>query len=336
MILVIADDFSGACELANIAVHQGFSATVVTETSLDFSTDVIAVDTNSRHEDRQSAVDRLAEILGHFPRNRFDWIYKKTDSVFRGNPIAEIETVMAHYGYHRCCFIPANPSRGRIIHEGKYLIDGVPLHHTEFGRDPRHPIDTNAVSKLVGNAPGIFVPDVTSISDLPCVSAEVLAAGAADFFSKLLGFSNSMPEFDAKARVRKLLVCGSLYAWHQDRANEMRGRHFHVVDLNHEFTADDLHADRLMLAIGEGGEAKSTQRMANLIGRVRQFLATHGEIHILAEGGDTARALVDSLAWSEFRVVRGRSNTVAHLRCPCDRYLLSVKPGSYDWPPEMF
>ena len=44
----------------------------------------------------------------------------------------------------------ANPERGRIIRDGNYYVDGVPLHQTAFASDPEYPRATSAVRELLG------------------------------------------------------------------------------------------------------------------------------------------------------------------------------------------
>ena len=67
-------------------------------------------------------------------------MFKKVDSVLRGPVAAEIEAALDGLGLDRAVLVPANPSRGRIIRDGAYFMDGVPLDETEFADDPMHPV----------------------------------------------------------------------------------------------------------------------------------------------------------------------------------------------------
>ena len=71
--------------------------------------------------------------------NRLAWIFKKVDSVLRGHPRAEIEAILGVTGQPRALLIPANPSRGRVIVGGKYLMDGVLLDKILCAHDPEFP-----------------------------------------------------------------------------------------------------------------------------------------------------------------------------------------------------
>ena len=67
------------------------------------------------------------------------WVYKKVDSVLRGQVVAELEAMMPQLGLKRALLVPANPALGRTISDGEYFIHGRPIHKTEFARDAEHP-----------------------------------------------------------------------------------------------------------------------------------------------------------------------------------------------------
>src|SRR5262249_20619585 len=150
------------------------------------------------------------------------------------------------FGFQRAVLIPANPSRGRTVDGGQYLIDGVPLDKTPFAHDPQFPRDTSSVRSLLGrrfyihmgipihfiersaNLPrrGIIVPDVTHLDDLKARTEALypptLAAGAADFFAvcldEVLGSSPPLSPFRPVAMsAPALLICGSQIGWQQRR-----------------------------------------------------------------------------------------------------------------------
>ena len=118
---------------------------------------------------------------------RPDWIYKKCDSVLRGHVRVELEATMAVFAMQRALLIPANPSRGRIIRDGEYFVNGQPLHESEFARDPEHQRTTASITELLGgDLSDITTPDVESEADVALqaakIDAETLNAGGADFF----------------------------------------------------------------------------------------------------------------------------------------------------------
>jgi len=190
-IIVLADDLSGAAELAGIAFAHGLSAEVQREFEPHAKAKVIAIDTDSRHLAPAAAAARVREATEQVVETRSAWLFKKVDSVLRGNVRAEIEVMLQVTGQSRALLVPANPSRGRIIRGGRYLIEGLPLDQTPFAHDPQHPRVTSEVFTLLGpKTAEIAVPDVETQSQLEQFAAQcdatTLAAGAADFFTAFL------------------------------------------------------------------------------------------------------------------------------------------------------
>jgi len=149
-IIVIADDLSGAAELAGIAFAHGLSAEVQRQFEPSSDAQVIAVDTDTRTLSPAAAANRVRQVAEQVMASQPAWIFKKVDSVLRGNPRAEIEAVLQATGQRRALLIPANPSRGRVIAGGCYFIDGVPLDQTPFAYDPDHPRQAADVAALLG------------------------------------------------------------------------------------------------------------------------------------------------------------------------------------------
>ena len=205
--IVIADDITGAAEIAGIAFAQGqqvqllcgpaYSCGIATS-----ETTVIATDTRSLSETEAAAeTKRILLTLSHsHPLT----LFKKTDSALRGHVVAELTALMQATGYRRAVYLPANPSKGRIIRNGIYYIKEVrgekqevreiPLDETDFSFDPEFPAHT---SKLIERFPdaegnGIIMPDAESEEDIRKViqqynDGKTLFAGAADLFSGLIG-----------------------------------------------------------------------------------------------------------------------------------------------------
>ena len=135
MITVIADDFSGAVEIGGVGYRFGLSVEVQTHIHSETSADLIVVDTNTRSLDSYEARKTIREICFYLHKPG-DWIYKKTDSVLRGHVKVELNTLLQSLNKKSVLFIPANPSMGRVIKNGYYFIDGVPLHQSDFSMDP--------------------------------------------------------------------------------------------------------------------------------------------------------------------------------------------------------
>ena len=343
--MVIADDLSGAAELAGIAFARGYSAEV--QRRFDASSDaaVIAVDTDSRHLPSEAATKRVREVSQAVIATRPAWIYKKVDSVLRGNVRVEIEAVLQVLKTSLAVLVPANPLRGRTIVGGQMLIDGVPLDQTPFRDDPEHPRATSVVSELLGPTSRIFTPDVGDeavvVQLAQRVLATTLAAGAVDFFASLLDArragqgSGNLAMAPATIRRPALLVCGSHAAW-QTRQQECQQAGIPMVmasDLLVTQAAGDL-ASRGVLAIA----LDSRSQLPRLAAWVAALMEVAPLATIFAEGGATAAAVAEQLGWTRFGVVQTAPAGVGVLQPlgASDAPLFLIKPGSYSWPDEIW
>src|SRR5439155_8498064 len=82
----------------------------------------------------------------------FDLIYKKVDSVFRGQIRSELATVARLFARSSVILLPQNPSRDRTISpDEEYRIDGLPLRETAFADDPDHPARSSLATDLLGD-----------------------------------------------------------------------------------------------------------------------------------------------------------------------------------------
>lgn len=237
-IIVIADDFTGAAEIGGIAYHCGLSVSLVTSLSVQGipDKDVIVLDTNTRSLDPASVPERILDALVNTDLGDFDLVYKKVDSVLRGPIETEIKTIMQLMKVDFAVLIPANPSKGRIIKNGRYYIDGLLISETDFAHDPEYPRLYNEVELLIRDATAvqpmhsfrtdnvqkqIVMPDIYAQEHLSQVIAKLkrvkfLPAGGADFFKALL-----IERFDLKMardypfpklKGQILYVTGSLHA----------------------------------------------------------------------------------------------------------------------------
>ncbi len=187
-IIVIADDLSGAAELANAAVQAGFSAEVQMRFWAGSDADVICVDTETRSLPPEAAGTLAGNVARSIAMTDPELVYKKCDSVLRGPIAAESLAIARALGRKRVLLIPANPSRHRVIRGGEYFVDGTPLAQTAFATDPDYPRRTSRVVDLLGSTSGIETPDVVSAVDVSSqaatVNAGTLPVGAVDFSTR--------------------------------------------------------------------------------------------------------------------------------------------------------
>jgi uncharacterized protein YgbK (DUF1537 family) len=235
MIAIIADDLTGAAEIAGLGWRHGLRAEILERDEKPGNADLVVYDADTRDCSVAEARRRVTRIARRLRACRPEWIYKKVDSVLRGNVLAEIDALCRVWPGQRCLLVPANPSAGRVIKDGRYFIKGVPLNQTDFRFDPAHPRRSARVRELLGASrrlpvvlrhptsgplpAGIVVGEAARPADVRRwarrVDAGTVAAGGADFFAALLRQHGFRPPRSARHSVScvagtTLFVSGSL------------------------------------------------------------------------------------------------------------------------------
>ncbi|MEM7213298.1 MAG: four-carbon acid sugar kinase family protein [Pseudomonadota bacterium] len=340
MIFVLADDFSGAGELAGIGAAHGLNAEVwigFQEVSEEVA-DLVAIDCGTRTLAEAEAERRVLAIARKVVARRPTWIFKKTDSVLRGHVAIECAAVAA-FGYDRVMLVPANPSRGRFVVDGRYLIDGRPLSETAFARDPEFPARSSDVRTLLGRAGDvrIDVPDISFSADIDAIVSglpdNVLPAGAAEFFTALLRhhqlpIAHPLEPFPGDFS-DSLWICGSQAAWSNGLAQTCEKNGIDVA-----LTTSLPKSLPACLAIGEGDGCSSPDTLLEqLIAAALESIALLHPRRLFVEGGATASALCHALGWKRFTVATPNTDGIGILApFASDAATLFVKPGSYPWP----
>lgn len=234
MIGVIADDLTGAAELGAVGLRYGLRAEVVRSGRPGGKAELVCVDTDSRSCLPAEAAKRAAAAAKLLRGAGARWIYKKVDSVLRGNVTAEVEAVMQQLDFNRALLLPANPSLGRVIRDGEYFVHGQPVHRTEFAHDPEYPRRSPQVLRLLAEpehfllrlANGeLTVPANTLLIGQTDTSERVrqwvaarepswLPVGGSEFFgallqSELAGSSPLAAEAIDFAAGKQLFICGT-------------------------------------------------------------------------------------------------------------------------------
>lgn len=201
--LILADDFTGACDTGLQFVRAGLKTQVVVSGDAKWpDVDVLAMTTESRNCTRREAESRVLAACEALRGAQAQVVYKKVDSALRGHLATEIRAVMAALDFDLCLVAPAFPEMGRITVGGYHLVHGVPVARTEVGNDPGapvggshllplmaieerlalHAIDLEDISRgpdhvlalvegLRGTEPTAIVLDAASADDLACIAA---------------------------------------------------------------------------------------------------------------------------------------------------------------------
>ena len=360
--IVIADDITGAAEIAGIAFTQGHpvrfrcacppseassrACPVCCDSVATQATTVIATDTRSMTEAEAIAETRRILSLLSLKRDRGSLLFKKTDSALRGHVVAELSALMEATGYSRAVYLPANPSKGRIIRNGTYLINNTPIHQTDFSFDPEFPATTSVLRERFPNAEahGIIMPDAETETDILQIitkynDGHTLFAGAADLFTALnprvgCSRSNDSVLIDSTST---LILCGST----QSRplaigipvAPMPLTLYDGATDTNLWDTSAYNEQHRLILTIPHhhctGKDA--TAHLRTITARkAKELIALYRPNHLIIEGGATAWATLQGLGWNDFEITRQIAPGVVEMRAACGT-LVTLKPGSYPW-----
>ena len=150
---VLADDLTGASDVGVQFRKAGLNVTVLIQREMVLEalvrSEVVVVDTESRHLDADQAYRVSRENASLFTQHGIRSLYKKVDSTLRGNIGAEIDGVMDATGVRLCAFAPAFPINGRTTLGGFQLVDGVPLEKTGAGRDILSPVQLSHVPSII-------------------------------------------------------------------------------------------------------------------------------------------------------------------------------------------
>lgn len=355
--IVIADDITGAAEMAGIAFTLGKDVRLVcgcgTATN---GTTVIATDTRSMTE--EEAVAETLRILTPLPQQGGDGgrlLFKKTDSALRGHVVAELSALMQVTGYQRAVYLPANPSKGRVIRAGTYYINNIPIDQTDFSFDPEFPATTSVLKERFPDAEvkGIIMPDAESKEDIRKVIADyddghTLFAGAADLFEAWITGDGSpdhsrLTTTDQENRPRDLntlLLCGSTQSKPLDIGIPVTEMPRTIYDGSKDITswleeagARYQRQGSLMITIpfrhrtGKETAVHLREMTATLI---QHLVALQQPQQLIIEGGASAFAALQRLGWNELEVVSQIAPGVIKTKAPNGTFVI-MKPGSYPW-----
>jgi len=154
-LLVVADDFTGALDTGVQFAKQGIQTWVTTDVDVDFSgidrsIEVLVVDTETRHKSPKEAYKIVCKLVKAATIFGINHIYKKTDSVLRGNIGSELLGAMEGADSDRLMFIPAFPDNNRTTENGIQYVSGVPIADTHFAKDPFTPVQNSFIPDIIG------------------------------------------------------------------------------------------------------------------------------------------------------------------------------------------
>lgn len=152
MILVLADDITGAAEIAGLCLNYKLSVAMSVNQIPEKDVQVGIIITDSRSLTEKEAYENHFHLIEHIKwkyQSNDIFIFKKCDSVLRGFVITELLPFKEILHFRRFLLIPANPQGGRTIFKGKYYIDKKLIAKTSFKNDPDFPALKSSVKNLL-------------------------------------------------------------------------------------------------------------------------------------------------------------------------------------------
>jgi len=150
---VVADDFTGACDVGVQFSKRGLKTVVLTDLenlpSLKGEYDVVVVDTETRNIAPEAAYGKVRETLRSLENTGVKLVYKKIDSTLRGNIGAELDAVLDELGLRAVAVAPSFPAYDRTVMNGRLLVGTQPLEKTEFAHDPLNPLYESHIPTLL-------------------------------------------------------------------------------------------------------------------------------------------------------------------------------------------
>lgn len=172
--ILLADDFTGACDTGLQFVRAGLSARVQMSGTPEPVSDILVWDTETRNSAPRAAADRVTRAARQLAGHTGCIWYKKVDSTLRGPIGAEIDALMTATDCSLCLLAPALPGAGRTTVGGVHYVDGVPVHRTAAGRDPGAPVTRSSIAELVAQTSSLG----TAVLPLSAVRAGVESVAA--------------------------------------------------------------------------------------------------------------------------------------------------------------
>ncbi len=372
MLTVLADDLTGAAEIAGIGLRYGLRTALLTEVRErlpEADLLVAATDTRSLAEGEAAAeTRRMTRLLRRAGASAW---FRKTDSALRGHVEAELEAMLDECGCPSALYLPQNPSKGRIVRAGVYSVGGTPLDRTSFADDPEFPARTASLAERFPNIERweggpwpaaserrLRTADAATTADLDRLIAHlpdnVLPAGAADAFEALLrrrgAVARPQPAFAGLGAGRTVILCGSTLSTDLHEQEYVRQRAIAEARMPREVFTGEAAPGRwidalrtryaaegsLILSIGypaQGGKAFAERLRETMAEAAAGLVAEACPDEMVIEGGATAWAVLRRCGWRRFALTDEIAPGVVRMQSLDAPTRITLKPGSYPWGP---
>ena len=178
----IADDFTGATDLATNLASRGFQVIVVPEDSLGrydsddsaYEAVVVALKTRTAPVERAVADSlRALEYLQGLGCERFYDKYCSTfDSTEEGNIGPILDALASRLGSRSTVVVPSFPANGRVVERGVLYVNGELLENSSMRHHPLTPMTQSRVADILRPQTGRSVGEIHAGADLHSALAE--------------------------------------------------------------------------------------------------------------------------------------------------------------------
>lgn len=178
---ILADDLTSAGDGAAPFRRTGHEARILLSTpatALPRVPGVTAIDLGTRLLDEPSATTRAGRAARLFAGSAL--LFKTVDSTLRGHVTAEVRAAWAGSRRRAVVVAPAFPAEGRVTRQAVQYVRGVPVHESEFARDPVHPVRCSDLTVLFPDAVAIGPEGAAVLPGLIGRGALVVCSAATD------------------------------------------------------------------------------------------------------------------------------------------------------------
>jgi 4-hydroxythreonine-4-phosphate dehydrogenase len=163
-VLIQADDFSGAAEVGQCFASQGLDTRLLLSApeaeAVTGGAGVVVVDTHSRAMAPEAASAASAAVFGGPAADGADVLFKKIDSLWRGNIGPEL-TALSALGHH-VVVAGALPQLNRTVVGGRPFADGVQLERTDLWRAEAASPPAK-IAQLLGAGSGVQLAGLSTV-----------------------------------------------------------------------------------------------------------------------------------------------------------------------------
>lgn len=150
----IADDFTGATDLATAVRERGLrTAVVIGENDIPAGHDAVVVALKSRTAPVADAVSTSLAAADRLLAAGAERLYVKYCSTFDstddGNIGPVLDAVVGRAGGDRTIVVPSFPANGRTVRDGRLFVDGVPLKDSPMRHHPLTPMTKSRLRDIL-------------------------------------------------------------------------------------------------------------------------------------------------------------------------------------------